>query len=189
MKNKIIDSKMFSYYQNYFHDGGIEAIMCLDNEIIFEMESAAIYTCDNKDSLPLSENNTIYGLLHAKNVVFIKKNGQFVNSLKMEYDCINLISFELKRDHIEFVGMWVKYGSKVPYDEEMFVCEVVAKEIYWENTANITDPVLLGKFMGLEGPPPYDYPPWYCEKYNIEPSGASKKNTGLGVQHKDEDAK
>ncbi len=53
MKNKKIDIKLFSYYQGYYHDGSIENIECFDDEVVFEMQSAKIYTCDNRDSLPL----------------------------------------------------------------------------------------------------------------------------------------
>lgn len=165
LKTKNISSKIFSYYQDYFHDGGIENITSLNDEIIFEMQSAQIFKCDNRDNLPLSEEQTIYGNLHAKGIISIMLNNQLVNSLKMEYDHVSLIELEISNNRVSFCGNWKKYGGKVPYENEMFVCEVIAKELYWENTANITDPKLFGKYMGLDGPPPYPYPQWYIDKY------------------------
>lgn len=185
----IIDSEDFSYYADGFHDGSIYKIKTTEKKLAIEMETTEMYICDNRDSIPLSERNTLYGILHVRGVRSMKNNGIEVSSLEIEYDHGHLLNFDLSKHSLCMSGYWVGYGVNAPKEEKYFKIEVEATEIYWENTANITDPVLLGKFMGLEGPPPYDYPPWYCEKYNIEPSGESKKNTGLGVQNKDEDAK
>ena len=150
LNQKNVPGAILAHYGSYFHDGDLIAIKKYKDEIVFEMESSEIEISDNIYSLPLSIYNTLYGKLHAKNIISIKNDNIEVKNLKIKYEYGEFLHCEFSDTRIYLIGQWRRFGVKTPRGNPVFDFEVLAKEIYWENTGNIKDPALWGKFLGID---------------------------------------
>jgi hypothetical protein len=133
---------MISKYAGYFHDGAIREIQHDQNSVIISMESAQILSeWDwNRQIAPLSKRDTISGKLHLDNVKSIKENDTpFHKTLTMIYDHGDLFDLEIEKNIVKILITWEQYFTKMDRTD-MFIIEIEAEKIYWENIPNLFDP-------------------------------------------------
>jgi hypothetical protein len=73
-------------YTDFFHDGSINSIDHIGNEMLIYMESAEMDEEDVKDDIVLSEDDRIRGKLHVEGIKSIKINDEpFLGTIRKIY--------------------------------------------------------------------------------------------------------
>lgn len=127
-------------YTSYFHDGGIIAIRQMGNDIEISMDSSQLWPEWNEDNIPLSDEETIKGKLHLKDIESIIINDEPRPILKMLYDTGTILRLKIyDNDTLKLLVVWDNFPPK----EEGHITELIEikfKEIYWENIPDLFDP-------------------------------------------------
>jgi len=123
-------------YTSFFHDGSINSINHIDNEIIISMESAEMDEDDITDDIKLSRDDRIRGQLHIEGAKSIRENNQpYTDILKMKYEDAEIFHFEVDQNKVELQIKWCSFPPK-PCIEDFSTIEIEAKNIWWENIPN-----------------------------------------------------
>lgn len=131
-------------YAGYFHDGSIREIQHEKDSIIIALESAQVpseWDWD-RDSLPLSKQETISGKLHLERVISIKEDEKsFHDTVRMIYDHGDLYDLAVEKHKVKLLVTWKQYLPK-KIQTDMLSIEITAEKIYWENIPNLFDSAL-----------------------------------------------
>lgn len=131
---------MIQKYLDDFHDGALIDIQHSQNELALSIESSEINPSDMKDSIQLSERETIKGKLHLKNVNLIKINGSnFYGLLNKEYDSGVILDLQIEEKKIEIAISWVNFSPKSQVNDFSIIA-IEAEKIWWENIPDLIDP-------------------------------------------------
>lgn len=91
-------------YESYFHDGSIIDIKNINkNEIEIWMESSQLRPEWNIDNIPLSDQGTIRGKLHIKEIKNIIINDNSNNYLKSIFEDGEILKFHISENKIELM--------------------------------------------------------------------------------------
>jgi hypothetical protein len=127
-------------YASYFHDGIVFDLEHENDKISFAVESAELRPEWNRDKLILSKRHTISGILHLEEVKSIKINDKPCHSeLVKSYDDGNIYHLEIKGDILIIELSWENYPPKRREETDVFIIEIQAKKIYWENIPALFD--------------------------------------------------
>jgi hypothetical protein len=126
------------HWQSFFHDGSVIQIEHEQNKVNITLESAEISSAE--DSFPnaqLSENRTITGILHLKEVQFILvQNLSFTGQLKMLAEVGEILEMQMTSQKVRLLIEWINFSKKNP-EKEISDIVIHAKEIFWENSPNL----------------------------------------------------
>ena len=106
-------------YADYFHDGSVDGISHVGNNISFSLESSIIDDLDEiADKDALSDSNSFKGTL---NICGIKKfkhaNKNFEDVVQMQYDKGGILDLEINGNNVFLLIQWVNYRPKVPTND------------------------------------------------------------------------
>jgi len=119
-------------YSGYFHDGYVNHISFIDNDIYFSLESSEIEDLDEvADKSLLADSNSLRGVLKLSRVESVKvsNNKQLENFIK-EYDDGDILDLKIYKDKIFLLIEWKNFPPKSSKTE---VCkiEIEARSIEW----------------------------------------------------------
>lgn len=121
-----------SKYADYFHDGYVNNISHVGNNISFSLESSVIEHLDEvADKHFLSDSNTFRGILK---VFHIKKfrlgNKKYEDVFQMQYDDGNILDLEIKDNKMFLLIEWKNFPPKVRKTDVSKI-EIEAEKIQW----------------------------------------------------------
>lgn len=126
-------------YTGYFHDGTLLKIKHEKNQIEFFLESSQIGSHKIKDRELLSNDNTLKGKLHVKNIIKIKVgNKEYKGILRKEYDDGEILDLEINKNKMLLLIEWTNFPPKNRVTDVAKI-EIEAEKIQWENIPNLSE--------------------------------------------------
>lgn len=119
-------------YADYFHDGYVNNISHIGNNISFSLESSVIENLDEiADKNFLSDSHTFKGILKACNIKNFKLgNKKYEGVFQMQYDDGNILDLEIKDNKIFLLVEWKNFPPKVRKTDVSKI-EIEAEKIQW----------------------------------------------------------
>jgi hypothetical protein len=135
------DEKMdIAKYADYFHDGYVNNILHVGNNISFSLESSVIENLDEIADKPfLSDSNTFKGILKIYGIKSFKLGGkEYEGDFQMQYDDGNILDLKIKDNKIFLLVEWKNFPPKVRKTDVSKI-EIEAEKISWENIPGLSD--------------------------------------------------
>jgi hypothetical protein len=126
-------------YFAYFHDGWICEIQQVGDRLSLSMVSADMDPKEMTDNIPLSSHGSIDGKLHILGVSSIKSECDLeVFYTKLE-ETKNFEIFNLGLSYLDNQKIRIELMGEFFRDDNFYIIEIKAKEIYWEPIPNLSD--------------------------------------------------
>lgn len=135
--NKIME---ISKYTGLFHDGEILNIIHKNDSMEIWLESCEVLPEWNTENIPLSNIQTIKGILFIKKIKSILINDILTNQLKKIYDRGDISNLRIHKNKFELFVLWYDYPSK-PKRSQFDHIIVEAEYIEWENLPDLINPM------------------------------------------------
>ncbi len=121
-----------SKYTDYFHDGYVNNIQHIKNNLLISLESSVIGDISQiRDKEYISDSHTFKGILNLYNVEKIVLDGKRYESvLRMEYDDGDILDFEIKRHIVFLLIEWRNFPPK-NRKTDVSKIEIEAEKIEW----------------------------------------------------------
>ena len=121
-----------SKYADYFHDGYVNNVSHVGNNIAFSLESSVIEDSNEiADKGLLSESNTLKGVLNVFNIKSFKLgNEKYDDVFKMEYDDGDILDLEIKDNKVFLLVEWKNFPPK-NRNTDVSRIEIEAEKIQW----------------------------------------------------------
>ena len=120
-------------YTAFFHDGNLIDIKHFGNNIDLFLESAEISANDLQETVALSEENTLRGILHVRNVQKVHVNGTTIhNHLSMNYQDGEILHLKIDDNKVSLLVEWKNFPPKGQANDVSRI-EIEPIEITWES--------------------------------------------------------
>lgn len=119
-------------YTAFFHDGYVNNISHVGNNISFSLESSVIEDLEEiEDKFFLSKSNTFIGILNICNIKSFKfGNRKYEGILQMKYDDGDILDLEIKGNKIFLLVEWINFPPK-NRTTDVSKIEIEAEKIQW----------------------------------------------------------
>ena len=119
-------------YAGYFHDGYVNDISHVGNNISFSLESSVIENLDEiVDKHLLSDSNSLKGILIVHNIKnFQVGNKKYTGIFQMEYDDGDILDLEINDTKIFLLIEWKNFPPKSSKTDVSKI-EIEAEKIEW----------------------------------------------------------
>lgn len=121
-----------SKYAGYFHDGYVNYISHVGNNISFSLESSIIEDLDKiEDTNLLSDSNSFKGILKMSNIKsFNVGNKKYAGKFKMKHDDGDILELEIKGNKALLLIEWKNFPQKSSMTDVSKI-EIEAEKIQW----------------------------------------------------------
>lgn len=121
-----------SKYTDYFHDGYVNDIRHVKNDLSLSLESAVVEDVSQiRDRDCISDSHTFKGTLNLYNVKKITLGGKRYESVfRMEYDDGDILDFEIKGHIVSLLIEWRNFPPK-NRKTEVSKIQIEAEKIEW----------------------------------------------------------
>jgi len=125
-------------YAGYFHDGYVNGISHIGNNISFSLESSVIEDLDEiLDKNYLSDSNSFKGVLKINSIKYFKVGDEkYTGIFKMEYDDGDILDLEIKNNRVFLLIEWKNFPPKSSKTDVSKI-EIEAEKIWWENIPDL----------------------------------------------------
>lgn len=129
-----------SKYTDYFHDGYVNDIQHVQNNLSISLESAVIEdTSQIEDKNCISDAHTFKGTLNLYNIKnFILSGKKYESVFRMEYDDGDILDFEINGHMIFFLIEWKNFPPKTRKTDVSKI-EIEAERIEWVPDVSISE--------------------------------------------------
>ena len=119
-------------YTDYFHDGYVNNVSHIGNNISFSLESSVIEDLNQiADKNYLSDSNTLKGKLNIYNIKIFKLGNKLYEGLfQMQYDDGDILEFEIKGNKVFLLIEWRNFPPKIRKTDVSKI-EIEAEKIQW----------------------------------------------------------
>ena len=118
-------------YEDYFHDGYVNGINHLGNNIDFFLESSVINPNEIADKDLLTPSNTFKGTLTIYNIKNFKiNNKKYEGVLKMQYDDGDILELKIAGNRVFLLIQWKDFPPKTCLTDVSKI-EIEAQMIQW----------------------------------------------------------
>lgn len=121
-----------SKYTDYFHDGYVNDISHIENNIAFSLESSVIENPDEiMDKELLSQSNTLKGVLNVCGIKEFKLFGEeYKGVFQMQFDNGDILDLEIRNGTIFLLVEWINFPPK-ERKTDVSKIEIKAEKIQW----------------------------------------------------------
>ena len=119
-------------YTDYFHDGYVNSISHIQNNLFFFLESSVVEDINQiEDKELLSSCNTFKGILKIFNIKKFYLGGKLYKGLfRMKYDDGDILDFEVNGNRVFFLIEWKNFPPKAR-ETDINKIEIEADRIKW----------------------------------------------------------
>lgn len=121
-----------SKYTDYFHDGDVNAISHIGNNISFHLESSVIEDVSQIEDVEyLSDSSTFKGTLYLHNIRnFTLNEKKYENVFHVQYDDGEILDLEIIGNAIFLLIEWMDFPPKIR-KTDVSAIKIEAEKIEW----------------------------------------------------------
>lgn len=137
---KTLESNEISKFEDFFHDGSIDHIEQIGNNIYMWMESAQLKPeWISEFQVRVNEDLRIKGVLHLINVKSIIVNEVVCNEYKPKFELSDILDLYVSETQISLLVIW---RNRSPDDntEEWQKVIIEAERVFWRYDEYVNDP-------------------------------------------------